>query len=141
MVEIAEMGLIYERHEYELTDDYGIKVLLVCGDKPDATDWLVLEPMNPMISPTAKEAAAKQFNDLMELDGFTGRVSEIFRSTIKQSDGDGLANLKNGQVFYGLEATSEHQTLLARWNSEGITYFRGRSLPSKKLLDCFKATK
>jgi hypothetical protein len=141
VVEVAEMGQIYERHEYELTDDYGMIVLLVCGDKPNTSDWLVFEPMNPMISPTAKQAAAKQLNDLLELDGFTGRVSEIFRSTIKQSDGEGITNLKNGNVFYGLGATSEHQTLLARWNSEGITYFRGRSLPSKKLLDCFTATK
>jgi len=141
IVEIAAVGLIYERHEYLLADDYGMNALLVCGGKPGADDWIFLEPLLPLVSPTAKQAAAKKVGEPVELDGFTGTVSEIFRTTIEQTDGDGLAGFKSGTVFYGLTGAGEYQTLLARWNSDGITYFRGRSLPAKKLTAAFTAAK
>jgi len=141
VVEIAQVGLIFERHEYQLTDDYGMNALLVCGNKPAAADWIFFEPLNPLLSPTAKQAAAKKVGDAIELDGFTGKVTDLFRSTIKQSDGDGLAGMKNGTVFYGLGASSEYRILLARWNGDGIIYLRGQSAPAKKLIAGFASAK
>jgi hypothetical protein len=141
VVEIAEVGLIYERHEYELADDYGMKALLVCGDKPGTGDWIFFEPLAPLLPlPTAKQAATKKVGDALELDGFVGKVSEIFRTTIEQADGDGSVGMKNGAVFYGLTATSEYRALLARWNGDSILYLRGQSTTAKKLSASFAAS-
>jgi hypothetical protein len=141
LVEIDEVGAKWDRHEYELSDDYGSRCLLVCGDRPETGDWLFLEPLFPVQAPTAPEAAAKKVGDLVELDGFTGKVTGLFRSTLEQTDGSELDLLKPGTLSYGLCGTNESRTLLARWNAQGIQFFRGRTLPAKKAADSFTAAK
>jgi len=137
VVEIAEVGSKWERHEYQLTDDYGTKALLVCGDQPAAADWVFFELLSPMLAPAAKQLAAKKTGDLVELDGYTGKVGGLFLSTMERTDGEELPGLKNGAVSYGFRSANEHQTLLARWNEAGLQLFRGRTLPAKKLTACF----
>ena len=141
-VEIAEDGANWERHEYELTDDYGAKALLVCGDKPNGTDWLFLEQFAPMQAPTTQELAAKQMGNLVGVDGFTGKVGEIFLSTIEQADDAGLNDLmKNGGVTFGIRCTNESGVLLARWNDTGIQFYHGQTLTAKKGATYFTAAK
>ncbi|MGA2245416.1 MAG: hypothetical protein ABSH48_10485 [Verrucomicrobiota bacterium] len=137
VVDIAEVGSNWERHEYELTDDAGATALLVCGDKAEGADWVYFEPLVPMISLTAEEIAAKKVGDPVEIDGFSGKVNGIFLATFEQVDGDGVSGLKTGTVCYSLGGISEYRTLLARWNGSGIHFFRGRTLPAKKGLSCF----
>ncbi len=60
VVDIAEVGARWGQHEYELTDDYGSKGLLVCGDRAGAGDWIFFEPFFPMMAPAAREMAAKR---------------------------------------------------------------------------------
>jgi hypothetical protein len=132
VMEVAEVGANWERHEYELTDDSGAKALLICGDQPDAAEWILFEPFSPMAALTAKQAAAKQLGDLVELDGYTGKVGEMFLSTIEQTDGEGLAGLKNGTLSYGFCSANEYRRLLCRWNDAGIQYFRGRTITARK---------
>ncbi len=138
LVDIAEVGANWERHEYELSDDYGSRCLLICGDQPDPGDWVFLEPLFPVQVPTAREAAAKKIGDLVKLDGFTGTVTEIFLSTIEQTEGSEGDGLPRGIVSYGLRGTNDSRTLLARWNDAGIQFFRGRTLPAKKAAAGFK---
>jgi hypothetical protein len=94
-----------------------------------------------MQAPTAREAAAKRIGDPVELDGFAGKVSEIFLSTIEQADGGELDNLKPGTVSYGLRGLNDSRALLARWNAAGIRFFRGRALPAKTGAACFTGAK
>jgi hypothetical protein len=132
VVDIAEVGAHWERHEYELTDDTGATALLVCGDEPGGANWLCWEPLVPMSALTAREAAAKKVGEPVAIDGYNGRVSELFLSTVEQIDGDGISGLKTGTVCYGLRGVNEYRSLLARWDSSGIQYYRGRTLPAKK---------
>ncbi len=78
-VEVARVDLIFDRHEYELTDDNGAKSLVTCGDKPDAGDWTFYEQFSPVFPPTltVNQLAAKNVGDSVDLDGFSGRVAEI----------------------------------------------------------------
>jgi len=137
LVEIAEVGSRWERHEYELSDDYGSSCLLVCGDRPDAGDWVFFELLFPVQAPSPSEAAAKKIGDSVKLDGFTGQVTEIFLSTLEQTDGGEVDRSKHGTISYGLRGTNETGTLLARWNQAGIQFFRGRTMPAKKAAACF----
>ena len=138
-VEVAQVGLIFDRHEYELTDDSGAKSLVVCGDKPDAGDWTFFDQFSPAFPPilTAKQLAAKKVADSVDLDGFSGRVSEIIRCTVRQADGDAMGNSKNGAVFYGLVATNGFNTLLARWNTDSPIYYLGQNEAAKTLAGAF----
>jgi hypothetical protein len=141
VMEIDEVGLNWERHEYELTDDNGTKSLLVCGDKPNDSSWTFYEPISPMIAPPATEAAEKKVGDTIDLDGFNGKVTGIMLSTIRQSDGY-IANIpETGTASYGLRAANEYRTLLARWNTSGIKFFSGRSLSAKSSLAAFGGAK
>ncbi|MEI8290970.1 MAG: hypothetical protein WCH99_16010 [Verrucomicrobiota bacterium] len=142
VVEIARVGLIFDRHEYELTDDSGMKALLVCGDQPKAGDWAIYEPFLMLLPPpTASQLAAMKTGDFLKLDGFSGKVSELFRSTIKQTDGDVLSAMKPGTVTYGLTGTGEYLTLLARWNRDGQTVLRGQSQPAGRVSAGFSSAK
>ena len=141
-VEIAQVGLMFGRHEYELTDDSGAKSLVVCGDKPGAGEWIFYDELLPTFPPrlTLNQLAAKKVGDSMDLDGFSGRVCEIIRYTVQQTDGDSLGELKSGPVFYGLVATNEFNTLLARWNAGGSFYHLGQNMAAKKLAAAFSTT-
>ena len=141
-VEVAQVGLIFDRHEYELADDDGAKSLVVCGDKPDAGDWTFYEQFSPVFPPTltANQLAAKNVGDSVDLDGFSGRVREIIRCTVRQADGEAASDLKNGTVFYGLVATNGFNTLLARWNTDGLFYHLGENVAAKKLAAAFPTT-
>jgi hypothetical protein len=141
VVDIAEDGANWERHEYELTDDYGANALLVCGDKSDGADWVLFEQFSPMEPPPAKELAARQIGGLVELDGFTGKVTDIFLSTIEQTDGDALNGLKKGDACYDIRCNNEYRTMLARWNDAGIQFYHGRTIAAKKGAACFMAAK
>ena len=141
VVEIAEVGAKWDRHEYELSDEYGTKYLLVCGDRPGTGDWIFFEPLFPMQAPSAREAASKRIGDQVELDGFSCKVSEIFMSTIEQTDGGELGDWQRAAVSYDLFGTNESRVLLARWNDAGIQFFRGRALPPKQGAASFTAAK
>lgn len=141
VVEIGEAGSIWERHEYELTDDSGARFLLVCGDKPGGADWIFCEPFAPVGAPSPTQAAAKGMGDYLDLDGYKGIVKEIFASTVERSDGPGADPLQNGATSYGFSSSSESLTLLARWNQSGIQYFRGQTMTAKKGAECFADSK
>ena len=142
VVEIARVGLIFDRHEYELTDDRGMKALLVCGDQPKASDWTVYEPFLMLVPPPSPgQMAAMKAGDFLKLDGFSGKVGELFRSTIKQTDGDVLSAMKPGTVTYGLTGMGEYLTLLARWNRDGQTVLRGQSQPAGRVTSSFNPAK
>jgi len=143
VVTLARVGLTFDRHEYELADDYGINCLLICGDKPDAGDWLLLEQFFPLLTPppSAQKLAAKQVGETVELDGYTGQVNDLYRTTVLQADGDGMASLKAGTVAYGLAGTNAFTTLHVRWNNEGVRFYRGQAVAAKKIAADFAGTK
>ena len=138
LVQIAEVGKRWERHEYQLTDDNNMAGLLICGTQPGKSDWLCLDAFFPMLAPTAKQLAAKKVGDTIELDGYTGTIREIFLSTLEQTDGVGMDHSIAGTVTYGFEAQNEYRTLLLRWNSDGVQFFRGRNIDGKKLIASFR---
>jgi hypothetical protein len=141
LVEIARVGMICDRHEYELADDQGRKTLLVFGNPPADGDCILFAPSFPMAPPSAQQLAAKKVGDPVGLDGFTGTVQNIFLSTIKQSDADGASGLQAGTVWYGLDAKADGQWLLARWNLGSLNFYQGLSVAAPTVTTGFSAAK
>jgi len=138
VVEIAQVGMVYDRHEYQLFDETEHRVLLVCGSQPGKKDWLLFAPLASAPSLTPPQAAAKRKGDQVYLDGVSAPVTALFRSAILQVQSEQLLGLSNGDVFYGFAAQSAGSLFLARWNEAGITFYRGKTLPTKEVTDAFR---
>lgn len=137
IVEIATVGVIYERHEYELTDDLGLAVLLVCGENPGAKDWTLFTPLTPLVPPTAAQSAAQKIGDTVNVDGVTATIRELFQSTIRQMDNAAPTVWHLGDVRFGYAASGERQSLLVRWDNQNIRFFHGKNFPAKSFTNTF----
>jgi len=137
LVEMAQVGLLYDRHEYQLFGEDGSRGLLVYGWRPGANTWLWLTPIQPRPPLSPQQAAAQRVGDRVDLDGVTTSVTELFRSTIRQVQSLEMSDLTNGAVLYGFTARSGSNLFLARWQESGITFYRGRILPAKEVSDAF----
>ena len=136
-VEISEVGRVFDRHEYGLADDAGGRALLVCGLRPGDADWALLTPFEPMVPLTPVRAAALGVGDVVNLDGWSGRVSELFQSVIRQVEVTDLPEIKVGGLSFGLAAKSGMTLLLALWNEGGIALYRGETLAAKEAKSAF----
>jgi len=138
LVEISEVNQRWDRHEYELTDDVGSKTLLVCGEKSDATDWILYQPYFPTSGLGPQAAAAQKMGDRLDLDGFSGKIDDIFSSRIKAVDGDVPGGLETNTISYGFHVAGQYNTtVIARWTESGMLYFRGQPLPGSKITAAF----
>ena len=137
VVEIAEPGVIFDRHEYTLADDFGAPALLVCGDAPGATDWTLYTPLAPLLPPPSSESAAKKSGDVVNVDGVTATITELFQSTVKSADLLELPSLRAGDVSFGYAARGEYNSLLARWDNAGSHFYRGKKVSPKEFAAAF----
>jgi hypothetical protein len=141
VVEVADVGSRWERHEYELTDDLGQKLLLAAGGKSGSGDWTLYEPVFPAVAPSPAQAAAKRIGDMIAFDGLSGRVTDILQFTFGQADGDGSTGPVAGSIEYGVCAANEYHTLLARWNAAGMQVYRGTAIPAQKARAAFSGSR
>ena len=137
VVEIAEVGAKWERHEYQLTDDNGMADLLVCGLKPGDKSWTLFTSLAPLLPPSANECAAKKIGDVVNVDGVAGPVREIFLCNLRQFDGEAAVDWQNGDQCFGYLAQSEYDSLLVRWNSRTISFRRGLNIPASAATAAF----
>jgi hypothetical protein len=137
VVEIAEQGARFERHEYQLTNDDGQTALLVCGLKPDDKDWRLFEPLSALPLSRPQEYAAKKVGDIVNIEGVTATVRELFLSTVQKVDGAPSVDWHTGDVRFGFEAQAEHEFLLVCWNNAAVSVQRGTSIPAKEAAAAF----
>ncbi len=137
LVEVNEVGQSFERHEYQLADDYGKTDLLVCGLKPGDKDWTLFTPLAPLVPPSAKECAAKKAGDAVNVDGVGGPVREIFLCSQRQLEGQGAGDWPDSRQCFGYLAQSDYDSLLVRWSSRAISYRRGLKIPGSTFTAAF----
>lgn len=137
VVEIAEPGVIFDRHEYTLADDFGTTALLVCGDAPGATDWTLYAPLAPLLPPTSFESAAKKSGDVVNVDGVTATITELFQSTVKSADALELPSIRAGDVSFGYAARGEYNSLFARWDNASSHFYRGKKVSPREFAAAF----
>lgn len=141
IVEIGGVSEIYDRHEYELTDDLGLTALLVCGESPGAKDWTLFTPLTPLVPPTASQSAAQKVGDTVNVDGVIATVRALFQSTIKDVQNVAPTGWHTGDVRFGYFASSESQSLLVRWDKSGSSFLRGKTVSPKDFAAIFSAPK
>ena len=87
------VGRRFDRHEYVLSDEAGIKALLVRGSKPGAGDWWLFQPLQPVAPLSPQQAAAVRWGQTVNFDGHAAQVSELFQSTIRQVESPEASDL------------------------------------------------
>lgn len=137
VVETAQVGLRFDRHEYQLFGDDGSRPVLVQGWRPGTTTWLLLTPFQPRQALGPLQAAALRLGESADLDGAPARVTELFRSTVRQVQSLESSDLTNGAVFYGLAAQSGTNLFVVRWQDSGLTCYRGSVLSAKEVSEAF----
>ena len=137
VVEMDEVGLIYERHEYQLTDDLEQSARLVCGQKSADKHWTLFATLAPMLPPRAQECAAKKIGDLITVDGGSGTVRHIFSSFVRETGGATSDALLVGQTYFGLQAQSENTSQLIHWNNDVIYFNRGTEVLAQEAKTAF----
>lgn len=125
LVEVKEMGIVFQRHEFHLRDEDGNGALLIHGWKPGANDWYLFTLMQSSEEMTQQQAAAVKMGEIETLDNTTTVVNELFSFTtlsVKTSD---ILQSKTGQVFYGFSGRAGPIVSLARWNDGVINFYSG----------------
>ena len=137
VVEIAEVGARFERHEYQLTDDDGQTGLLICGMKAEDKDWELFLPLSSPLPPSPQQCAAKKAGDMVNIDSVVAIVHEMFLSTTRQVEGAAPADWQPGDMRFGFEAQGVSELLLARWNATTVNFQRGMNIPAKEAAGAF----
>ena len=137
VVEIGEVGIFYQRHEFQLMADGGQTARLICGLNNGDASWVLLTPLHPLQPPTAAECAAKTIGEVVTVDGVQGPVTQIFQSSVRQSDNPEELDWNGSSLHYGYLAKSPYTTLLATWNSAEASFFQGTELPVKTVTAAF----
>jgi hypothetical protein len=139
-VEVARVGTLWERREYELVDQNGDeRVLLVGGFTPGKKDWCLMTPLlvqNPL---TPTQAAIVQAGHNLKMDGESVLVSELFQATVRRVDPAGSTHPATGDMWYGFAGQSGSTPILVKWNHEGITYFRGKTFRPEEIKSAFSS--
>jgi len=138
VVEVAKVGALYDRQEYELTRVGGGRALLVCGLNGSAKEWHLFLPFTPTEPLTPFEAAAKRAGDTVTLDGGGMKIQELFRAKCLSLDGSAAADTTPGAVRFGFLARGPDRWLMARWNEKGIEFYIGFVLPERETAAAFK---
>ena len=136
LLEIAQVGRLFERHEYQLTDEEGNRALLVCGMLPGADDWAWLTPLDPLNPPTPAEAGALRAGETVTIDGWVGPITGLFQATTRQASPEGTG-IQDGGVQFGFTAQSGSSLLQARWNMTSIMFHRGKLLKANAVKAAF----
>jgi hypothetical protein len=140
VVEIAGVGLLFERHEYYLRDEKEHSALLVGGLKPNGKIWALFTAVEPRVPMTPRQAAVKKLGDLLEFDGRAAPIHELFQCTIRQLElekPESAPEEKTGEVLFGCAAQSGATPMLARWNESGLLLYRGEILPTGDVTAAF----
>jgi hypothetical protein len=141
LVQIDEVGLRFDRHEFQLRDDAGNPSLLICCLAPDASECCLLTPIFPVDSTTPQQAARVRVRQTLNTEGYLLPVIELLRSTVRQAENSSSTGLGHDPVSYGFLARTNSSILLVRWTEAGANSQFGRVIPLKTVIQAFAQRK
>jgi len=137
IVEMAEVGSQFERHEFQLQDDDGNLALLVYGTKPKAKDWMLFTLLEPSESLTPRQAGLVTRGQIVRVGSFTVPVGELFRSTAHRASDSTLTNTANPEITFGFSGHDATAYLLARWDEDHLRFQQGKAVSAKDVRTAF----
>jgi hypothetical protein len=136
--EVAQVGQVYDQHEYLLSDDTGKSALLVFARQSQGERWYFYTRLSPANFLTPRQAAAKKAGQTLTCNGVMARVVELFQTTVREIQPVETASARTGEVFYGFQARAATNLYLVRWNTNGLTCHWGATVPGTEVLKAFR---
>jgi len=133
LVEIAQVGLRFERNEYELQSQNGNTALLIYGFGPGGKDWCLFTPVEPLVPLTPQAAAGKRLGETIDVEGGSAPVIGLFQTILRRTDAAESEGAGAGTVLYGFIARAPSMLLLVRWNESRIAICRGVAVAGKEV--------
>ena len=139
VVEIAQVGRRYLRHEYAGQDVAGHEVLLVQGTEQGAGAWVLLTPFVPARSLTPREAGIQGLGRTVQLEDAPMKVTTLFLSRVQKTEG--TATFTAGTALYGFVARDSKNTIVTRWDENSIRFYRADVTSEGKALSVRKTAR
>jgi hypothetical protein len=141
LLEMARVGRRWQRRQYDLTAPDDQPAWLTCDPGAAGPVWLLYTLLHPDHRLTPLEAGALRAGQTIEVDGGAVAITELFRSTVRSTEGASLSGGETGDVFYGCDGVmSSNWVLLVRWNQTNIIYQQGMPVTPKAVLAAFSQT-
>ena len=143
IVQISEVGLKYERHEYDLTSDDGSQAMLIHGMSPGADDWFYFTPLTPIEPMTPAKAAEVRVGETVNVDGVIVPIGHLFQSLTARKDfaPDATPVNSSSDMMFGYSGESSITTLVVRWDSRSVQFLKGKRLTNREIADAFQFSK
>ena len=143
IVQISEVGLKYERHEYDLTSDDGSQAMLIHGMSPGADDWFYFTPLTPIEPMTPAKAAEVRVGETVNVDGVIVPIGHLFQSLTTRKDfaPDATPVNSSSDMMFGYSGESGITTLVVRWDSRSVQFLKGKRLTNREIADAFQFSK
>lgn len=128
LVELNEVGVVFQRHEFHLRDEDGNGALLIRGWKPGNKNWCLLTLHDPSTPMTSQQAAAVQIGQKLNFSDVSVPADTLFRFTTLNVNSANVLQNTTGNVFYGFSGETGITLMLARWDEDTINFYEGHSL-------------
>jgi len=136
LVEIGEVGVRFQRHEYHMVDENGQAALLIQNPPSEDAPWLLCTEFSPATPLAPVFAGGVRRGDLVFHENHPAIVQELFRHTILKSNFG--APMRPDTVFYGFTARETTNLLIVRWSGSNVVNYIVRALPEKIVLSAMK---
>jgi hypothetical protein len=137
LVDVAEVGRIFTCREYAMTSNRGEETFLLIGGLGGGGEWRLFvpiflsQPLNPV------QAAKLQVGQSVNFDGQRAIVSELFLSTVRQTEPTDKTQIVVGNRWYGFRTRSGPNAFLVRWNDHEITVYRETTVSASEIAKAF----
>lgn len=134
---MEEEGQTYHWNEFNLVSDAGDSVTLVYEETDEGGKWRLFTMFEPEHPLTAREAAAKQVGDTVNLDGAPVPVTLVDESRVEFIEGEGPEDQDVSDVARYFNADAGGEMLVASWTGDEIEFYRGVDLPRETVMAAF----
>jgi len=134
--EVAQVGRHFEQYVFYLKNRDGSDALLLYAWNPVARNWALFTPLHPQVPVTPEKAAAVRWKETINVEGVSVAVSDLFRCTIRKTEG-AAQGLSSYDTLYGFSGQDAATLLLARWNEQGVQFYRGEFVTSRTAAAAF----
>lgn len=135
VVEIAQVGRVFDHHEYRLEGAENARARLMLGHAGTPGEWTLFTPLESEAFLTPTVVAAMRVGQLVKLDGGIATVERIFQTKLISRDLD--TSVGRGDQRFNLTARQGMSVFLISWNAQDITFHRGTILRDKQVTEAF----
>lgn len=137
MLGVRDGGETYHWNEFNLVDDAGASATLVFEETEQGPEWKLFRAFEPSHPIDAREAAAKQVGDTVNLDGKPLPVTLAGTSRVYHIEGQAPEGVEVGDIASYFNVDTGDRMLVASWTGHEIEFYEGLDIPTAALASAF----